>query len=243
MLVPIQNPAKDCEALSSLFRSFSHSTPFQRLPGLNSILRDHQERESLFEMEKMVEKCGEQLVLLDEQSRMLQRIVEDIDSEMGNLRENRETSRRPTLPVTPLAQLSSPSTSDLSLALVDFPSLPLYLKRRFTVHFKLINRAGVQQTRTEKLICRLSVHKMTPAGEEIKRARTGTPLMKGSLVKTFKPGDDLVLKDLMFNDISCQFPQGRVNILIRTPSDPSIKPLFLEGVRVKARKKRPDECY
>lgn len=243
MLVPIQIPDIDCEPLSSLFRAFSASTPFQRLPGLNSILSGHNEREILVEMDKMVAKCGAQLELLDEQSRLMERIVEDLHSEVQNIREDKETSRKPTLPVTPLSQLSTPSTSDLALALVDFPSLPLYLKRRFTVHFKLVNRAGVPQTRTEKLVCRLSVHKMTPTGEEIKRARTGTPLMKGSLVKTFKPEEDLVLKDLMFNDISCQFPQGRVNILIRTPSDPSIKPLFLEGVRIKARKKRPDECY
>ena len=194
-------------------------------------------------MEKCIEKYGSQLVLLDEQSRLLERMVEEIQSEVERLKESKETRRYPALPVTPLAQLTSSAASDLSLVLIDFPSLPLYLKRRFTVHFKLVNRSGETLRRTEKLVCRLSIHKMTPAGEEIKRARTGAPLIKGSLVKTFKPEEELVFRDLMFNDISSQFPQGRVNMLIRTPSNPSIKPLFMEGVRIKARKKRPDECY
>lgn len=197
----------------------------------------------MVELGKCLENYASQLVLLDEQSRLMERMVGEIQCEVDKLKESRETRKYPALPVTPLAQFTTSVASDLTLVLIDFPSIPLYLKRRFSIHFKLINRAGAAIERTEKLVCRLSIHKMTPAGEEIKRARTGTPLVKGSLVKTFKPQEDLVFRDLMFNDISSQFPQGRVNMLIRTPSNPSIKPLFMEGVRIKARKKRPDECY
>ena len=84
---------------------------------------------------------------------------------------------------------------------------------------------------------------MMDRGEEIKQTRVGTPLVKGSLIKTFQPDQDLILQNLMFKNISGHFPQGRVNLLIRSTSNPSIKPLFIEGVRVKARRKHPEEVY
>ena len=214
-----------------------------RLPSLASVGQDLRGSDPLYTVEEWLDMNQQVLRNLSLQSRMFESLFEDLDCQIRRVTESQESPRRPVLPAAPRSVVSAPDTQDLALALVSFPSIPLYARRLFTVRFKLVNRSGEIQPRDEKIVCRLSVHKMTDIGQEIKRTREGTPLIKGSLVKTFQPDQDLILQTLMFKDISGLFPQGRVNLLIRATSNPSIKPLFIEGVRVKARKKHPDEVY
>ena len=46
---------------------------------------------------------------------------------------------------------------------------------------------------------------------------------------------------LAFTDISSVYPHGRLNLLVQCVNSQRCKPLVIEGVRVKARKKHPDE--
>ena len=213
----------------------------QTLPSLNLILWDAAELTNVKSMETWMKDRQEQLEELNQHSLKMESMLAEVQGVVEDIKRTQLLPRRPVLPQTPLSQLPDLDSQELALVLIDFPALPLYVKRRFSIHFKLVNRAGEVQSRDAKIICRLSVHKMTDRGEEIKRTRTGTPLIKGSQVKTFQPDQELILQNLMFKDISGHFPQGRVNLLIRMLSNPSIKPLFIEGIRVKARKKRPDE--
>ena len=193
-------------------------------------------------VEEEMDRRKEELKELDRQSRSIGRVLEEMEGMVEEITKEQSGPRRPTLPHTQLSRLPDPDTSDLTLVLLDFPSLPLYVKRRFDIHFQLVNRSGQVQTRHDKITFRLSVHKMTDRGEEIKRTRAGTSILQGSLVKTFHPHQQLTLQNVRFKDISWHFPHGRVNMMIRSTSHMDIKPLFVEGIRVKSKKKTSEEA-
>ena len=89
---------------------------------------------------------------------------------------------------------------------------------------------------------------MSSNAEEITQTRSGKPILRGQLTRGFKPKENLRFQGLVFWDISGPFPQGRVNLWIRCVNCEAIRlqsvrvslgvrPLMIEGVRVKARKK------
>lgn len=54
--------------------------------------------------------------------------------------------------------------------------------------------------------------------------------------------DGIVFRDLQFIDVTSNYPENWVFLCVQCVSDPSIKPLVLEGVRVKARKPIVSDC-
>lgn len=146
----------------------------------------------------------------------------------------------------PVVSPAPPEQHDFALQLVDFPIPPLYVKRRFDLSFKLITKNGELLCAESPLCCVLSVHKMDTENTEVKEARsgeihTGRDFLRGQLTQVFTEGPVMTFRNLLFTDISSPFPQGRVNLFVHCLNLPHCKPLFVEGIRVKARKKRPDE--
>lgn len=171
------------------------------------------------------------------------REAEETEREMEVVLEQLLAASKPPKPPTTAA---AEEQFDLALHLVEFPRTPLYVKRRFEVSFKLVGEESLK-CGLYPLQCTLSVRKMDSEGAEILNSRSGEnyigyPYLRGQLSKTFTEVPVMTFHRLVFNDISGVFPLGRVNIFIQCPEHPTkIKPLVIEGVRVKARKKRPDE--
>lgn len=169
------------------------------------------------------------------------RVAEETQREMASVVAELVAASKPTKPLRAIAV----EHYSLALHLVEFPRTPLYVKRRFDVSFKLV---GVDSSHCGlyPLQCTLTVRKMDSEGAEILKSRAGdnhigTAYLRGQLTQSFPQAPVMTFRRLVFADISSVFPLGRVNIFIQCPSNPEIKQLLIEGVRVKARKKRPDE--
>lgn len=130
---------------------------------------------------------------------------------------------------------------DFALQLVDFPITPLYIKRPFDLSFKVMRKNLDSESTIFPLCCLLSVRKMDDNNTEITKARSGKPFLRGQLTRVFAQSNVMTFHDLVFTDISSLFSPGRVNIWVHCVSQQRFKPLMIEGVRVKARKKHPDE--
>ena len=130
---------------------------------------------------------------------------------------------------------------DFALQLVDFPCTPLYIKRPFDLSFKVMSKDGDTECTIFPLCCLLSVRKMDENNTEITKARSGKPFLRGQLTQVFAQSPVLTFRGLVFTDISSLFSPGRVNLLVQCVSQLRFRPLLIEGVRVKARKKHPDE--
>ena len=48
--------------------------------------------------------------------------------------------------------------------------------------------------------------------------------------------DVILFRDLQFVDVTSNYPENWVFVVVLSPDDESIKPLVLEGIRIKARK-------
>lgn len=135
---------------------------------------------------------------------------------------------------------------DFALQVIGFPNTPLYVKHRFNLSFRVISKTEDVCNVGYPLSCVLSVHRMDGKNSEIKKSRSGEcysgkEFLRGELSQVFTEGPIMTFPNLIFTDISSLFPQGRINILVQCLDNPRCKSLFIEGVRVKARKKRPDE--
>lgn len=170
------------------------------------------------------------------------RAAEGTEREMGVILEQLIAASKPPKPL----RAAPEEHFDLALHLVEFPRTPLYVKRCFDVSFKLVGVENIQNG-LFPLQCTLTVRKMDSEGAEIVKSRSGEnhigyPYLRGQLSQTYQQAPVMTFRRLVFSDISSVFPQGRVNIFIQCPDYPTkIKALMIEGVRVKARKKRPDE--
>lgn len=134
-----------------------------------------------------------------------------------------------------------PEDYDFSLQLVGFPNTPLYIKRSFELTFKIVSKNGENASVLFPLCCVLSVRKMEAESTEITKARSGKPFLRGQLTQVFPQGPLMTFHSLTFTDISSLFPHGRVNLVVQCFNRERVKQLLVEGVRVKARKKHPDE--
>lgn len=143
------------------------------------------------------------------------------------------------LPIT----LVSPLEARWAFQLISFPTTPLYVKRKFDISFRLICASSQPVDFQQPLYCALTIHTMNSSADKITQTRTGKPILRGQLTRGFNPRENLLFPGLVFLDISGPFPQGRVNLLIRCVNCENIRPLVIEGVRVKARKKRPNETF
>lgn len=134
---------------------------------------------------------------------------------------------------------------DFVFQLVGFPTLPLYVKRGFDLSFKVVSTSTTEVVEWP-LCCLLSVRRMDAGGVEITKARSGRPhvgkpFLRGNLTRIFSQGPIMTFTYLAFADISSLYPHGRVNLLVHCVNNQRCKPLLIEGVRIKARKKHPDE--
>ena len=134
-----------------------------------------------------------------------------------------------------------PEDYEFALHLVGFPNTPLYIKRQFEVTFKIVSKNGADASAVFPLCCVLSVRKMDAENTEITEARSGKPFLRGQLVQVFAQGPVMTFHNLVFTDISSLFPHGRVNLSVQCVNQQRFKQLLVEGVRVKARKKHPNE--
>lgn len=139
------------------------------------------------------------------------------------------------------APLTIQECYDFALQLVDFPNTPLYIKRPFDLSFKVMCKNGDSESTIFPLCCLLTVRKMDENNTEITKARSGKPLLRGQLTQVFTQGPVMTFHGLVFTDISSLFSPGRVNLLVQCVNQQRFRPLLIEGVRVKARKKHPDE--
>jgi len=133
--------------------------------------------------------------------------------------------------------LSPPLQACWAFQLVSFPTIPLYIKRKFDIQFRLIEASSQPVDFQQPLYCMLAILTMSSNAEEVTQTRSGKPILRGQLTRGFKPKENLRYQGLVFWDISGPFPQGRVNLWIRCVNCEAIRPLMIEGVRVKARKK------
>ena len=136
--------------------------------------------------------------------------------------------------------------ADVYMQLVGFPRNPLFVRRRYELAFRFVSRSGHPLPAT--IFCSLSVCQASPQSEEVKFTRkgqsySGKPFLSGELTKEFQSNSECVFDRVVFMDISRDFPMGRVNLVIRCVSLEGVRPICIEGVRIKARKKRPDEDY
>ena len=189
-------------------------------------------------LEAKIQQMNLALKQLDAQTQA----AEETEREMGVILEQLLGASKPEKPL----RAAPEEHFDLALHLVEFPRTPLYVKRRFDVSFKLVGAESFQYG-LFPLQCTLSVRKMDSEGAEIVKSRSGKdhigyPYLRGQLTQTYAQVPVMTFRRLVFSDISSIFPLGRVNIFIVCPDYPTkIKSLIIEGVRVKARKKRPDE--
>lgn len=184
-----------------------------------------------------IQRMGLALKHLDAQTRA----AEEVEGEMASVIAELVAASKPTKPL----RATPTEHYDLALHLVEFPRTPLYVKRRFDVSFKLVGEESAQ-CGIYPLQCTLCVRRMDSEGAEIVKSRAGkahigTAYLRGPLTQSFPQVPVMTFRRLVFSDISSVFPLGRVNLFIQCPDNPRVKQLLIEGVRVKARKKRPDE--
>ena len=128
-----------------------------------------------------------------------------------------------------------------ALQLVSFPSNPLFILRRYTFVFKLVSLSG--HPLPPSFFCVLWLREATPSGTEIKLTRKGTvytamPFLNGQLTRQFSDGGSVVFPGIVFNDITKGLPNHRVSLVVRSVDVERVKPLAIEGIRVKARRRQ-----
>lgn len=208
-----------------------------QLPQRLSLLSDYKSPVTLpfyllAELDDLLEANSKVLEDLQTQERLTARAFEEMHRQLQSL----DCSQLPAL-VKPAVE------TQFALQLVSFPTTPLYVKRKFDITFRLTAPASQSVSFDHSLYCALTVQKMTPNAEEVTKTRSGKPILRGQLVRGFAPKEPLSFQGLVFLDISGPFPQGRVNLLIRCVNFDCIRPLLIEGVRIKARKKCPGETF
>ena len=238
---------QSCLPRSSLLRGHR----LERLPSLPKVMSTLPTIEGstyyLQMLDKVIESNNLTLEMLEEQEKTTSATFEEMKNQLKQIMASAKVSNS----IIPMLQCSPPpdvTERQLALQVVDFPSIPLYVKRKFHITFRVINKNGDVVDFDQPLYCALSVLKVTADCEEVTETRTGIfysgkPILRGQVAKGFRPQESMSFQGLVFLDISGPFPQGRFNLLVRCINFQDIKPLLIEGIRVKARKKRPEESF
>lgn len=185
-------------------------------------------------LEEQMQRIAQGLLELNSQVRASVQVGEEMTSLMIGLR----SALQPPLPLpVPVDDY------DFMLSLVEFPRPPIYVKVSFNISFKLVPKRSLSESTCFPLKCILSARTMDVESKEISKTRASKPFLRGMQDYVFKKGPVMMFKWVYFEDVSSIYPQGRVNLRIDCPECPRVKQLLIEGIRVKAKKRSPDELF
>ena len=198
-------------------------------------------------------KCTDKaLALMASQSLELTVLVSNLEQEFRSIPKSviSETSVRSQ------NEQQAPSTfgeCHYALKFSKFPSMPLYTKRRYDFEVRIHPKNSTVPPINYPFFCHsspyfrhMSVRQMTPDLPEVPLVSNGTvhagrKLLKGETTRICRTGSVLSFEGISFRDVSRRFPQGRAILKIECIGRQGIRSLLFEGLRIKVRKRLPNE--
>ena len=122
----------------------------------------------------------------------------------------------------------------------DFRS-PIYKNKPFSLELKAIDPCRAPLVITSPLTFEVLVFKATLPLTEVTtvdtpEGREGTTFLTGQTRVGVANSEIILFRDLMFSDVTSNYPENWVFVVVKCVEEQRIKPLVLEGVRIKARK-------
>lgn len=146
----------------------------------------------------------------------------------------------PPLPLTRQSLLQHLNPDSLAclheIRLISSFKFRLIKRRQFSLQVKI---TSVTESEEEYKDCFMSLklYFASSPATELVTTRRGARLLWGDTLVPVTSSGQGEFKSLCFTDVTSCFPLGRLYLVIHVPGRADIKPLIIEGVRVKSRKK------